>query len=163
MVMVRSNQLHSFLVALVVALVTVAPTSEAAAKKDTDPRITKAKEFFEQYVALEQAFDPKIVDLYADDATIRNKRTSAAGEVSETTTPAPKYKEKIRIAMPFSQARGDVNGYSEISFAIEGEGVRITAQRYIERKKTFIPISLLIKPNGAGVWLIYEEITETQV
>lgn len=160
MLTAKFDKLNSFLVAFIVALTLLAPTSEAAAKKNKDPRITKAKELFEQYVALSQAFNPAIANLYSDEAVIRNKRISSTGEVSETTTPAPRYKEKIRIAMPFAKARGDINGYSEISYTIEGEGVRITAQRYSERKKNFSPLSLLVKPISSGAWLIYEEVNE---
>ena len=159
---VKSGTLNPFFVALVVALTLLAPTSEAAAKKDKDPRIAKAQELFERYVTLEQSFNPAIANLYSDDAVIRNKRTSADGDVRETETPALKHKEKIRVAMPFAKARGDVNGYTEIAYTVEGDGVRITAQRFSERKKSFTPISILVKPNSSGEWLIHEEITESQ-
>lgn len=158
---VKFNELNSILVILAMALATLAPTSEAAAQKNKDPRIEKAKDLFERYVKLEQAFDPAIANLYAEDAVIRNKRTSPTGEVRETTITTSQYKERARIAMPFAKARGDINGYSEISFTVEGDGVQITAQRYSERKKSFTPLSIVVKPNTSGEWLIFEELTES--
>lgn len=160
---VNVNTLNSILVVVAMALATAAPTSEAVAQKNKDPRIEKAKELFERYVTLEQAFDPAIANLYSEDAVIRNKRTSPTGEVRETTITASQYKEKARIAMPFAKARGDVYGYSEITYTIEGDGVRITAQRYSERKKSFSPLSIAVRPNSAGEWWIYEELTESSL
>jgi hypothetical protein len=133
-----------------------------AAEQDAVDRVSVAKKLFESYVRLEHAFDPSVADLYSDDAVIRNKRTYPTGQVREMTLPAAKYKDLLRAAMPLAKQRGDISTYSQISYTIEGDGVRIKADRYSELKKYHSPISILVKPSGAGVWLIFEELSESQ-
>ncbi|MFL6234485.1 MAG: hypothetical protein ACJ76N_15235 [Thermoanaerobaculia bacterium] len=132
-----------------------------AAQKETE-MLDRARQLFGRYVSLEETFDPAAADLYADAALIKNKRTYPTGEVREITFPAPKYKELIRQAMPLAKARGDRNRYSEVSYSVEGEHVRIHATRYSVLKEYSSPISLLVGPGTAGQWLIYEELTESK-
>jgi hypothetical protein len=121
-----------------------------------------AKKCFDRYVALEAAFDPAAADLYADDAKIQNTRTYPTGQKRVQTIPAPAYKALIRQAMPLAKQRGDTNTYSEIKFTQEGDKVRVTASRYSNLKKYSSPLSLLVGPNKEGVWLIYEELSESR-
>jgi hypothetical protein len=124
--------------------------------------ITKAKALFERYISLEHTFDPAVAELYSDEAVIRNKRTYPNGQVRELTMPASKYKELLRKAMPISKLRGDTSNYSDVSYALEGNGVRIKADRFSNLKKYHSPISILVKPSKTGEWLIYEELSESQ-
>ncbi len=101
-------------------------------------------------------------DLYSDKAIIRNKRTYPTGQVREITIPAPRYKEMLRQAMPVARARGDVSTYTQVMYALEGEGVRIKADRFSELKKYHSPLSILVKPTASGAWLIYEELGQSQ-
>jgi hypothetical protein len=128
----------------------------------SDVRLTKAKKVFERYIGLEQAFDSAAADLYDDTAVIKNRRTYPTGQVREMVIPAPKYKELIRVALPLAKARSDSNTYSDVKYTIEGDGVRITADRYSNLKKYHSPLSLLVKPNISDEWLIYEEMSESQ-
>lgn len=147
--------------AMVVLLATFTAVARAA-QEDKGARIAKAKELFERYVRLEQTFDSTAADLYSDEAVIRNKRTYPTGQIRELTMPAPKYKELIRAAMPLAKQRGDTNTYTDVTYTLEGNGVRIDADRYSDLKKYHSPISLLVKPSDSGVLLIYEEISESQ-
>jgi hypothetical protein len=122
----------------------------------------EAKRLFERYLSLGQAFDPAAADLYADDAVIQNRRKYPDGQVKAMSIPAPKYKALIRAAMPAAKARNDRNKYSAVRYAREGTGVRITAERFSELKKYTSPLSLLVKPDVGGTWLIYEELSESQ-
>jgi hypothetical protein len=124
--------------------------------------IDEARALFDQYVQLEQAFDPSVSELYAEDALIRNKRTYPTGQVRELSIPAPQYKALIRQAMPLAKARSDANSYSKVTFALEGAGVRIHAMRFSHLKKYTSPLSMLVAPNEAGQWLIREELSESQ-
>ena len=128
----------------------------------TDNRIEKAKELFENYVRLEHEFDPAVADLYSDEAVIRNKRKYPTGETRELAIPAKEYKPMVRMSMPIAKLRGDTCKYTDISYSAEGDGVRIKADRYSELKKYNSLISILVKPDSAGVWLIYEELGESQ-
>jgi hypothetical protein len=126
------------------------------------PAIAEARRLFERYVALEKAFDPAAADLYADEAVIQNKRKYPDGQVKTMSMPAPRYKALIRSAMPAAKARNDRNTYSDVRYNAEGTGVRITAQRFSELKKYTSPLSMLVKPDARGTWLIYDELSESQ-
>ena len=145
-----------FLAALVLC---VAAFAAHAGEKDA---MAEARRVFQRYVELGDAFDVQVAELYADTATIRNKRTYPNGQVRELSLPAPQYKQLLREAMPLAKARGDRNKYAEVKFAPEGKGVRITATRFSELKQYASPISLLVEPAGAGGWLIVEELSESR-
>ena len=143
--------------------------SAGAANAGTKPKpaataaaIAEARRLFKRYVALEQAFDPAAADLYADEAVIQNKRKYPDGQVKTMSMPAPKYKALIRSAMPAAKARNDRSTYSDVRYSAEGAGVRITAQRFSELKKYTSPLSMLVKPDARGAWLIFEELSESQ-
>lgn len=121
-----------------------------------------AKTLFAQYVALEYAYDANIAELYADDALIKNKRIYPAGDVREITMPAVNYKTLLRQAMPIAKVRGDRSTYSQVTYTLEGERVRIQASRFSELKSYTSPISLLVGPSKSGKWLIYEELSESR-
>jgi hypothetical protein len=133
-----------------------------AALASAQPSTDAAKRLFAQYVALGHAYDPGVAELYADDALIKNKRAYATGQVRELTLPAAKYKALLRQVMPLAKARGDRSTYSEVSYASEGERVRIQAARFSELKNYTSPISLLVGPSPGGKWLIYEELSESR-
>ena len=128
----------------------------------TTPASAEARRLFERYVALEKAFDPAAADLYADEAVIQNKRKYPDGQVKTMSMPAPRYKALIRSAMPAAKARNDRNTYSDVRYSAEGAGIRITAQRFSELKKYTSPLSMLVKPDARGTWLIFEELSESQ-
>jgi hypothetical protein len=127
-----------------------------------DLGIDSAKQLFAEYLALEQAYDPGIADLYADEALIKNRRNYPMGEPRDTTIPAPSYKTLLRQFMPAAKVRGDRNAYSKVTYTLEGELVRITASRLSELGKRTSPISLLVGRSLSGKWLIYEEMSESQ-
>jgi hypothetical protein len=122
----------------------------------------EAKQLFQRYVELGQSFDGRLADLYADNAVIRNKRIAADGQVRELTIPAPQYKQLIRQLMATAQARGDRNTYTNVKYAPEGKGVRITASRHSELKRYTSPLSILVAPAASGGWLIVEELSESR-
>ena len=149
---------------LVVAAASAAAPDPATKAKPAaaTPAIIEARRLFERYVALEKAFDPAAADLYADEAVIQNKRKYPDGQVKTMSMPAAKYKALVRSAMPVAKARNDRSTYSEVRYSAEGAGVRITAQRFSELKKYTSPLSMLVKPDARGAWLIYEELSESQ-
>ena len=124
--------------------------------------VDDAQALFQQYTSLEAAFDPAIADLYADDALIRNKRTYPDGQVRELTLPATQYKALMRNVMPLAKAKGDRSTYSQVTYAEEGGGVRIKANRYSRMKHYESPIAILVAPDASGHWLIREELSESR-
>jgi hypothetical protein len=148
--------------ALVAASADAASPTPKPKPAATTPALAEARRLFERYVALEKAFDPAAADLYADEAVIQNKRKYPDGQVKTMSMPAPRYKALIRSAMPAAKARNDRSTYSDVRYSAEGAGVRITAQRFSELKKYTSPLSMLVKPDARGAWLIYEELSESQ-
>ncbi len=160
--------------ALGTAAVATTPQAAAPAKpKAAAPRplgtshgdpIAIARAFFERYVRLEHNFDTAQADLYADDAKIVNKRVYPGGKTASVQIPALRYKnEVIRKGMADAKAKGDISNYSDETYTIEGNMVRIKATRYSVLKKYSSPISQLVGPDANGVWVIHEEISESHV
>lgn len=126
-----------------------------------DPSVDAAKRLFGQFVALEQAYDPAIADLYADDALIKTRRKAPMGEPRDVVIPASNYKLQLREQIAATKAQGNRNTYSDVTFTVEGELVRIHASRFSETRKLTTPLSLLVGPSPAGKWVIYEELSES--
>jgi len=124
--------------------------------------VEEATAFFRRFVDLEQAYDTRVADLYADDAVIRNKRHYPTGEVRDLIFPAPKYKALIRQAMPLAKSRGDRSTYSQCTYEPHDSRVRITCARYSELKKFTSPYTLVIGPDRSGAWQIWEELSESR-
>ncbi len=134
----------------------------AAAAWAQDSGIDAAKQFFAQYVALEQAYDASLADLYADAALIKTTRRPPMGDPVDSIVPAPKYKTQVRELAPVAKIRGDRNTYWDVTYTQEGALVRINASRSPGSKKRGRPFSLLVGPSPGGQWLIYEEQSESQ-
>jgi len=148
-------QLPSF-VLLASMAVTAVPAQQVASPVD------QAKALFARFVQLEQAYDPRVADVYADDAVITNKRTYPNGEIRELTFPPRKYKQLIRQALPVARARGDRSTYTQCVYEPQGPRVRITCARYSELKKYSSPYTLVVGPSGSGRWQILEEFSESR-
>ena len=128
-----------------------------------DLAIAQAKELFERFQRLERAYDPKVADIYADEARIVSIRKSPFGRPDrKMELSGAQYKAIIRNAMGTARARGDVSTYSEVAYSPEGERVRIECTRYSELKKYSSPYSLLVAPTEQGEWLIFEEYSESK-
>ncbi len=146
---------------LLVGLFVLALSVSWVKAEGTDPRIEQAQRLFERYVALEHAFDPAIADLYSDNALIQTTREYWFGQKRIMVIPVEKYKWMMRRMTPLAKARGDKSRYSDVTYTLEGENVRIKCIRYSEMKKYFSPFELLVGPAEDGRWLIFEEISES--
>lgn len=125
-------------------------------------RVDQARAFFERFVALGNAGDVAVADLYADDAKIVGHRTYPTGKTRRMAFTGRRWKEMLRKIMPLARATNDRSSFSDMRYALEGGRVRITATRYSERKRYSAPYSSLVGPNGAGEWRIYEETVHTR-
>ena len=122
---------------------------------------TPAKEIFERYVALDNAFDPAIADLYADDAKIEITRIAPDGEKRTAKLPAREYKDQIRVSMPIAKITGEKSVYEKVKYETEGERVRITCERSSGSSDKASALSLLVGAGPEGRWLIFEELAES--
>lgn len=150
------------LIRLSLAFVLVLSFCPGAFALSDEEMIRRAQLFWDKYYTMEREFDPASADLYADSALIKNTRRYPQGMVREMTIDAPKYKKLIRMSMGLAKARGDTNQYSNFTYAVEKDRVRIKATRYNDLKKYESPLELLVGPGRDGQWLVYEEISESQ-
>ena len=153
----------ALLAALIVTAVPCSPAHAAKpAKMQESPQETKARTHFEQFVRLNEAFDPAIADLYADTAKISNRRIFPDGASREMAMPAPSYKALLRRVIPVAKEQNDVDRYSEVRYTVEGDNVRIKATRYSVLKKYSAPHAMLVGPDTDGVWRVLEESGESR-
>lgn len=145
-----------------IASVAAKPTTPKAAVAPNDA-IAKAKALFARYVQLEHAFDPAQADLYADNATIVNNRIYPDGKKTRIPIPALRYKKVIRDGMKDARLKGDLSNYSNETYTLEGDKVRIRVTRYSVLKKYSSPMSQLVGPDANGKWLILEEESESHL
>jgi len=95
------------------------------------PTVDDARTVFERYIALEQAFDPALGTLLADDATLRATRD---GQVMEMT--GAQYKASLGPGLAAAKAAGEVDTYAEVKVAADGAGFRVSAHRTSAAKCT---------------------------
>jgi hypothetical protein len=131
-----------------------APAAGAARKS--------AEALFARYIDLEHAFDPALVDLYADNAHIESRVIVVGRPATVRTWSGAQYKDLLRRALQKAkEKKQDLNYYSAINYLVEGDRVRIKAMRYAELQKAVSPVELLVGPDAAGTWRIFEELSES--
>ena len=122
-----------------------------------------AKAFFENYVALSDAYDDKVADLYADSAVIRTFRRYPHGLERSMELTGSQWKALLVRAMPIARAQADRSTYSNVEVSVSGDKTTIKADRYAERKcYTDTGYYLVIARQPNGEYLIVEEYSETQ-
>ncbi|HEV3457480.1 MAG TPA: hypothetical protein VHG32_13035 [Thermoanaerobaculia bacterium] len=121
-----------------------------------------AEALFNRYIDLEHAFDPALVDLYADEAHIQSRVIVPGRPPTVRTWSGAQYKDLLRRALAKAkEKRQDLNFYSAVNYLRDGSRVRIKAMRYAELQKAVSPVELLVGPNAAGTWRIFEELSES--
>jgi hypothetical protein len=138
-----------------------AAAAAAAAAEATGAARKSAEALFNRYVDLEHAFDPALVDLYADEAHIRRQVIVPGRPPRVDTWSGNQYKELLRNGLAKAKKTGkDLNYYSAVTYLSEGGRVRIKAQRYAKLENVVTPVELLVGPDSAGSWRIFEELSE---
>jgi hypothetical protein len=120
-----------------------------------------AKQFFATLVSLGDNYDPRYAELFSDLAYIQNTRRYPGGKARVTKLNGVQYQEMILKAIPIAKSVRDRSSYSKVSYSAEGNGVRIHATRFAERKNYYSPIAFLVVREG-GQLKIIEEISESQ-
>ena len=139
------------------------PAAAAAAGAPAAGAARKSAEaLFARYIDLEHAFDPALVDLYADNAHIESRVIVVGRPPTVRTWSGAQYRDLLRRALQKAkEKKQDLNYYSAINYLAEGNRVRIKAMRYAELQKAVSPVELLVGPDAAGTWRIFEELSES--
>jgi hypothetical protein len=145
---------------LVVLLLALGPAAEAA---DGAPSEEDAGKFFARYVALSDAFDPAVAELYADRAVIRSVRRYPHGLERAIELGGVEWKAMVLKAMPLAKAHNDRSQFKDPSFQPQAGGIKISAQRYSLRKCYLDPnYYMVVARSATGGLEIIEEYSETQ-
>ncbi len=150
------NPMKRFLILLLAAVLLV----PSAAFAD-DKNLKAAEKLFRTYMHYEDRFDPRLADLYADNALISTRMVDAAtGDVETLHIPPTRYREMIREHINLARREKDKGRYAAIRYTEEGDNVRIRADRQSLRDNYTAPLTLLVGPNPDGEWVILEEFSE---
>lgn len=121
----------------------------------------RARAFFEQYTRLERAYDPAVLELYADSAEIRKSRRLPNGQWQYGVMSGAEFKRQIRHWIPGAARRQAGNEYRHVRFHDLGNGyVRITSERLQLPQNHVFPQEFVVGPDSAGNWRIWEDRTE---
>ncbi|MEM9593850.1 MAG: hypothetical protein AAGD06_06280 [Acidobacteriota bacterium] len=116
----------------------------------------QVRAFFDDFVALRNAFDPSVADLYLPEAKMISLRDGR--DLIEI--PFAEYRESFLLSLPVSKAIGDVSRFENVAVKLHGQGFRITATRYAAVKCATDPKYHLDVVRVGREWRITEEYIE---
>lgn len=140
-------------------LITVALAVAAQAQERPDASLERARQVIETYVSLERAYDPRLADLYADEAVIKANQVGPNGQSQWVTAQGWQYKKMIRDAMPGFRAQGYKASYSGARYEMAGKNVRVSVMQSVDKAHSPSPIQWTIGPGRTSQWLILEEVS----
>lgn len=122
-----------------------------------------AERFFGKYIQLSDSFDSSVAELYSDNAKIHAYRKYPHGTERQMEIPGAQWKQLIARVMPLAKAQNDRSIYSEVAINRLGNGYKIKANRYSNRKcYTDTGYYMIVTPDSNGELKIVEEYSETQ-
>jgi hypothetical protein len=139
-------------------LLAVALAATAHTQERPDASLERARQVIESYVNLERAYDPRLADLYADEAVIKANQSGPNGESQWVTAQGWQYKKMIRDAMPRFRAQGFKASYSGARYELSGKNVRVSVMQYVDKSRSSNPVQWTIGPGRTSQWLILEQV-----
>lgn len=133
--------------------------AQGPAQDRPDASLERARQVIESYVNLERAYDPRLADLYADEAVIKANTNGPNGESQWVTAQGWQYKKMVREAMPKFRAQGFKASYSAARYEMSGKNVRVSVVQYVDKSRASHPIQWTIGPGRTAQWLILEEVS----
>lgn len=127
-----------------------------------DAATLDAQRLFKQFVDLEHAYDPAQADLFASSAVIKDTRVYQEGPTKTFNWTGDNYKAIIKAQLPVQKARSEQFAYSQVSYAHEGNNVRIKCTRTSSQRKFSAPFEMVLAPTGKQGYKIIEEIFQSQ-
>ncbi len=122
-------------------------------ENDTDPKQI-ATRLFEVCSERTEKLVPEITDCYSIDARIELREQTR--DTIEVISGA-EYKTRIRESLPRIRHLGDFITYRNIEYLVQGEAVRVTAERATAFSPNRVPVSFMIARCADGQWRIVEE------
>jgi len=120
-----------------------------------------ARALFERYVELGEKYDRALLDLYSGDTRIRRFMLRGTGDtVWANAVDWPTYRAYALSRWEEARARGSRNRYEDVTYTLEGNGVRISMRRYQVPPGVWLGLVLWVWPDADSVWLIRQEIAQ---
>lgn len=123
--------------------------------------LSEARSFFQNYQKLSSANDPKLSQLYADDAVIINTRFYPNGQQKQLSFTGKQFKALLISTAALAKAQGDRDIFSQISFKEAGPKVDIKAMRHSQRKNYDSWFLQTIAKSGSQ-WIIVREESQSR-
>lgn len=120
-------------------------------------------DFFNRYITLTTNFDDSVSLLYSDKAKIHTYRRYPNGVERVAEMTGAQWKELLVKVMPLAKQRGDISKYDNVAFSVNGNKIKIKADRYSLLKcYTDKGYYMVIEQDGKKDFKIIEEYMETQ-
>ena len=122
-----------------------------------------AKKLFKKYIQLSESFDSSIANLYSDNAKIHAYRKYPYGTERAMELSGTQWKQLLVQALPIAKAQNDKSIFSDVTISKYGDGFKIKANRYSNRKcYTDLNYYMVVAPVKSNKLQIIEEYSETQ-
>lgn len=134
----------------------VAPKTAASATASPNEAaaLAGAKALFEKYVALERAFDPALGELYAPNAQV----IAYGVDGQKLSFDGGMMREMLKTSMPLAKAQKDTVEYKNVSYAVDGAFVTITALRHSKLKNKSSPHRIVVASRDGKNWFVVQEV-----
>lgn len=136
---------------------TVAPGADPEAALALEQQ-SAARAAFDRFIALEQDYDPALLDLYAEDGVVIEVTADGAAERRRREIPLRRYRAALPLALRLSQKAGERSEHREISSEWLAPGwVVIRSLRVSSQSRAPAPYEMTLRLDAAGRWLVVKE------
>lgn len=139
-----------------VSTVTTSPTLQTQTYSEEE-----AKKFFENFIQLESNFNPMVLDFYAKNAVVKSTRIYPDNTTRDLELSMDQFRQLLLVALPLGKQRNDRSTYSDITYHIGTDSVKITAKRFSHLKQYTADYYMIIKYEGDQLKIV-EEFSESR-
>lgn len=120
--------------------------------------IEAARVVFAQFVALEAAFDPAVIELYADDGIVIERQHVGGVERRAREIPMKRYKAVLARALSKPNHAPEMASHAQVQLERIAPGwVSVRTVRRSSASRAAAPYELLLRRGGDGAWRIVKE------
>jgi ketosteroid isomerase-like protein len=127
------------------------------AERDGD--MAAARAAFVRFTALEAAYDPALVDTYADDGVVVERTIENGAERRVREVPLKRYKALLTQALSVSRKAREVSTHADIKVDRIAPGwVIIRSRRAYTHARAPAPYEVTLRREPDGAWRIVKEV-----
>jgi len=126
---------------------------------EAEAEISAARAAFDRFVELESAFDPAVVDLYADDGIVIERMEVGGVERRAREIPMRRYKAALGRALADHNHAPESASHSQIRMERIAPGwVSVRTLRRSTASRAAAPYELVLRLGADGTWRIVKEM-----